>query len=87
MRITFTETVIYETEGPGKGPTYKSGETHDFREDIAHRWLRRDVAVLAKPEAAPVSAPETMAEAARTVRENVNARARPERLTRRGTQR
>lgn len=46
MRIRFTETVVYETEGPGKGPVYAAGSVHDFTDDFAGRWLRRRVAVV-----------------------------------------
>lgn len=57
MRIKFTKDAIYETEGYRKGPTYKAGETHDFSEDFAQRWIRRGVAVsLEKPDATVVTA-------------------------------
>lgn len=49
MRIRFTETVVYETEGPGKGPVYSAGSVHDFTDDFAGRWLRRRVAVVEPP--------------------------------------
>lgn len=60
MRIRFTETVVYETEGPGKGPVYSAGTVHDFSDDFAGRWLRRKVAVveLGAAPAPPAAAPE-----------------------------
>ena len=41
MRVRFLETVIFETEGVGKGPTFEKDSIHDFREDIARRWISR----------------------------------------------
>jgi len=55
--ITFTEDVIYETEGRKKGEVFKSGTTHELREDLADRWIRRDVAFEGKP-AAPGRKPQ-----------------------------
>lgn len=60
-RIRFTETVIYETEGYQKGPTFKEGTTHDFEDGFADRWLRRNKAVEVNtrepmPEDAPIEA-------------------------------
>lgn len=46
MRIRFLATVQYETEGPRKGPTYQEGSEHDFRDDIAMRWVNRGKAEL-----------------------------------------
>lgn len=57
MRIRFTETVVYETEGPGKGPVYSAGSVHDFTDDFAGRWLRRRVAVVEPDAAAPDARP------------------------------
>lgn len=45
MRVKFTETFQYETEGRGQGPTFEAGEVKDFRDDIAHRFIARNVAV------------------------------------------
>lgn len=59
--ITFTQTVQYETGGPGKGPIYNAGESHCFREDIAERWIRRNVAFRgrgAAPEGPKMGAAE-----------------------------
>jgi hypothetical protein len=53
MRITFTEDSVYETEGYNKGKKFKAGSTHDLRDDLAQRWLRRGVAVEAKGKGAP----------------------------------
>lgn len=44
-KITFTKTVQYESEGRGKGPTYEEGRTYELRDDLAQRWINRDVAV------------------------------------------
>lgn len=59
MRITFTQTVQYETGGRNQGPIFEEGSTHDFSDDFARRWLRRNVAVVTKdePVAAPVKTP------------------------------
>jgi hypothetical protein len=46
MRIRFTRDAIYETEGPGKGPRYSAGEVYDLPDNLAKRWLRREVAVV-----------------------------------------
>lgn len=48
MRIRFTEGVIHETEGRGRGPRYGAGEVYDLDDDQARRWLRRGVAVPAE---------------------------------------
>lgn len=53
MRIRFTETVVYETEGPGKGPVYEAGSVHEVSDDFAGRWLRRKVAVIEPDPPAP----------------------------------
>lgn len=45
MRIQFTSAQIYETEGPRRGPRFEEGEVYDCREDFAHRWVERNVAV------------------------------------------
>jgi len=58
--ITFTETVQYEVGGPGKGPIYEAGETHSFRDDIARRWLRRNVAVVSQRAAPKAPTPIEM---------------------------
>lgn len=50
MRVRFLATVIYETEGPGKGPTFEKDSIHDLREDIARRWLTRGKAELVADE-------------------------------------
>jgi hypothetical protein len=64
MQIKFTKNVRYETEGRNKGPVFEAGEVHDFREDIAQRWLRRKVAEVhvAQPEAnsVPVAPPKEL---------------------------
>lgn len=70
MRITFTEDAVYETDGYNKGKKFKKGSTHDLRDDLAQRWLRRGVAVEAKkgdgrPSAA---APRDRAPARRTAK-------------------
>lgn len=54
-RIKFLRDVIYETEGYQKGPSYKEGSTHDFEDDFADRWLRRQAAVEVNTRA-PMSA-------------------------------
>lgn len=54
MRIRFTKDAIYETEGPGRGPRFAAGEVHDLREDLAHRWINRGLAV-AEPEPEPAA--------------------------------
>lgn len=67
MRVRFVADAIYETEGPGRGPLFRSGETHELRDDLAARWIRRKVAVPAtdaRPDAAtihPDSQVETVA--------------------------
>ena len=50
MRVRFLESVIYETEGLGKGVTYDKDSLHDLREDIAQRWIRRGKAELVPDE-------------------------------------
>lgn len=55
-RIRFTQDAIYETEGYQKGPRFEEGSVHDFEDDFANRWLRRNVAVEVEDE-------ETAAEA------------------------
>ena len=45
MKIQFTEAVVYETEGPRKGPSYSKDEVLECSEAFAQRWLRRGVAV------------------------------------------
>lgn len=57
MKIAFTSDVVHETEGPNLGPRFRAGEVHDMRPDIAERWLRRGVAVLAAepPDASPAA--------------------------------
>lgn len=59
MKIRFTQDVIYETEGVGKGPRFPKGSEHDLREDLARRWLRRRVAEEVKAE--PADAPPASA--------------------------
>lgn len=46
MKVKFNRDVTYETEGPGKGPSFKKDQVHDFRDDIAQRWVRRGVAQI-----------------------------------------
>jgi hypothetical protein len=54
-KVTFTET--REVVGPdGKvAQSYEAGKTYDMTDDIAYRWIRRQVAYLAteKPVAKP----------------------------------
>ncbi len=44
-RIRFTADAVYETEGPGKGPRFAAGSSHEMRDDLARRWINRGVAV------------------------------------------
>jgi hypothetical protein len=68
--IEFTETVQFESEGRGKGPTFVKGERHQVEDAFAERWLRRGVAKLvdgpppkAKPkEETPPAEPRPVAE-------------------------
>jgi len=57
IRVRFTETVIYETEGRNQGPEYVENEEYELRDDFAQRWLQRGVAVrrLARAAPAPLS--------------------------------
>lgn len=53
--IQFTERAVYRTIEP---VTFEKGTVHEFREDIANRWISRGVAVEAplveaKQEEAP----------------------------------
>jgi hypothetical protein len=67
-RILFTKETVYETEGVGRGPTFKAGSVYDLRDDLADRWLRREVAVLApEPEPDAASTPPAVPEPARAV--------------------
>ena len=43
-RVTFLADYRYETEGRGKGPLFKKGAVYDFPDDLAQRFLRRNVA-------------------------------------------
>lgn len=52
-KIEFTKDTLYETEGRGKGPTFKAGAHEDLRDDIAERFVRRGVAVYADGEPPP----------------------------------
>jgi hypothetical protein len=42
-RVEFTQDYVYETEGPGKGPSFKQGEVYDLRGDIADSFQRLGV--------------------------------------------
>lgn len=44
MKIIFTRTEIYETEGPNKGPVFEKGHVYEMPEDKASRWINRDAA-------------------------------------------
>lgn len=57
MKIKFIRDAIYETEGPGKGHTFKAGEVHEFEPAFAQRWIRRGMAeeVDATPQFKPVT--------------------------------
>ncbi len=44
-RIRFTADAVYETEGPGKGPRFEAGSSHEMRDDLAQRWINRGLAV------------------------------------------
>jgi hypothetical protein len=62
MWVRFTQRAVYETEGFQRGAVYEPGEVHDFRPDIAERWLRRGLAVATErpgraPRAAAVPTP------------------------------
>lgn len=57
MRVRFTARAVYETAGRGKGPVFEAGSEHEFRDDIARRWIRRGVAVEAAPVPAVKRAP------------------------------
>lgn len=46
--IKFLERVVYETEGPNKGPVFEEGSRHTLDDDKADRWIRRGVAVEAR---------------------------------------
>jgi len=48
MRVRFTQDVIFETEGRMRGPRFEAGSVHDLRDDLARRWIRREVAVPAE---------------------------------------
>jgi len=54
-RVRFLRDEIYESEGRKKGPVYKAGSVHDFEDDFADRWLRRNAAELVDRRT-PVSA-------------------------------
>ena len=45
MRVRFTRDVVFETEGRLRGPRFDAGSVHELREDLAQRWIRREVAV------------------------------------------
>lgn len=53
MKLRFLETVQYETLGRHKGPVFEAGETYDFPDSIAERWLRRGVAEVVGSKRAP----------------------------------
>ncbi len=44
MKVRFLKDVVYETEGPGRGPLLEAGSVHELREDLARRWINRQVA-------------------------------------------
>ena len=64
VEVTFTVDTRYDQGGPGKGPFYKAGETHSFREDIAERWIRRGRAVRPADYIEPVVEAEAQVEEA-----------------------
>jgi hypothetical protein len=41
MLIEFLWDVIYETEGPGRGPKFAKGEVVEFPDHIGERWTKR----------------------------------------------
>lgn len=43
-RVEFVADYVYETEGRGKGPKFKKGAVYDFPDDLAQRFIRRNVA-------------------------------------------
>lgn len=49
VQVKFNETTIYETDGPKKGPVFKAGQTYEFPESFAQKWLRRGVAEEVAP--------------------------------------
>ena len=63
MRIQFTQDAIFETEGRKLGPRFEAGSVHDLRDDLAQRWIRREVAVPADYAAAAPVAPDPTATA------------------------
>ena len=70
IRVRFTSTVIYETEGRNQGPEYVQNEEYELRDDFAQRWLQRGVAVRVDAASEP-SAPRVPARAPRTSRATV----------------
>lgn len=59
MRIRFLKDAVYETEGPGRGPRFEAGSVHEMREDLARRWIHRQLAeeVTAAPRPTRPSRP------------------------------
>jgi hypothetical protein len=43
-RVKFIADYRYETEGRNKGPLFKKGAVYDFPDDLAQRFLKRNVA-------------------------------------------
>jgi hypothetical protein len=63
VEVRFLKTVVYETDGPKKGPVFQEGHTYKFSEEFAQRWIRRGAAELVEPKpsiekAAHVSGPK-----------------------------
>lgn len=50
MKIKFLSDQIYETEGRNTGPKFSAGQVVDLSDDMANRWLRRQVAVIVTEE-------------------------------------
>jgi hypothetical protein len=48
MRIGFTKTGQYESEGRHKGPVFTAGEVYDCTDDFGMRWIVRNMAVTLK---------------------------------------
>lgn len=68
-KVTFTQTSIYETEGPKKGPRFEEGKTYELREDIADRWIKRNLAVTAEDGAKVSPMPGAVDERPKSARE------------------
>jgi hypothetical protein len=76
VRIRFTQDAIYETEGVGRGPTFAAGSVHELRDDLARRWLRREMAVEEPEDAAPATAAPAADDAPQPARSRAPRRTR-----------